>query len=391
MEKVRIGIIGVGNMGSAHAACISRGDVPGLELAALCDIAEPRRQVCRERFPETAVFERYEDLLEQPDLEAVLIAVPHPLHTTVALAALEKGKHVLLEKPVDVSVSRARVLNEAAEKSGLVFGIMFNQRTNALFRRAREIVRSGELGRLKRSVWIITNWYRSQRYYDSGSWRATWSGEGGGVLLNQCPHQLDLWQWIVGMPSEVTAFCDVAKYHDIEVEDDVTILTRYPGGATGAFITTTGEYPGTNRLEITGTLGKLVLEEGKLKWWRLLEDEAQIRFSADVNSPAIPMEYQELLPEYPEAAHAGILRDFTGAVLNGTPLLAPGCEGIRELTVSNAAYLSAWQGSIPVKIPFDEAAFDAELARRAAASQQKEREPSRDWSGTYPRRWQINW
>jgi len=391
MDKVRVGIIGVGNMGSAHAACIHGGKIPGMELGALCDIAEQRREICRERFPEVPVFEQYEDLLADPGLDAVVIAVPHPLHTAVALAALEKGKHVLLEKPADVSVSRARVLNAAAERSGRVFGIMFNQRTNDLFRRAREIVQSGGLGALKRSVWIITNWYRSQRYYDSGSWRATWSGEGGGVLLNQCPHQLDLWQWIVGMPSEVTAFCDVAKYHDIEVEDDVTILTRYPGGATGAFITTTGEYPGTNRLEITGTLGKLVLEEGKLKWWRLLEDEAQVRFSADTNSPQIPMEYQEILPEYPETAHAGILQDFCDAVRFGTPLLAPGCEGIRELTISNAAYLSAWQGSIPVKLPFDEGAFDAELARRRDISGRKEAEASWEWGGRYRKRWQVNW
>ena len=391
MEKVRVGIIGVGNMGFAHGACVHRGEVPGLELGAVCDIAPHRLEECARQFPEAARYDRYEDLLADGSLDAVIIAVPHPLHTMVAMAALEAGKHVQLEKPVDISVSRARLLNAAAERSGKVFSITFNQRTNALFQKARQIVQSGALGQLKRSVWIITNWYRTQQYYDSGSWRATWAGEGGGVLLNQCPHQLDLWQWIVGMPTEVTAFCHIAKYHHIEVEDDVTILTRYPGGATGTFITSTGEYPGTNRLEITGSLGKLVLEEGKLKWWRLLEDERQVCFTSDQGFAQIPMEYQELEPDHPETAHAGILRNFTNAILYGEPLLAPGVEGIRELTISNAAYLSAWQGSVPVKLPFDEAKFDEMLRALADHSREKDTEGNRRFDPNYRKRWQINW
>jgi len=391
MDTIRTAVIGVGNMGSAHASCLVSGKIEGLTLSALCDSAPSRQNYCRERFPEIPCYASVEELLAADAADAVIVAVPHPLHTTVAMAALEAGKHVQLEKPVDISVSRARLLNAVAESSGKVFSITFNQRTNALFQKAREIVQSGALGELKRSVWIITNWYRTQQYYDSGSWRATWAGEGGGVLLNQCPHQLDLWQWIVGMPTEVTAFCDIAKYHHIEVEDDVTILTRYPGGATGTFITSTGEYPGTNRLEITGSLGKLVLEEGKLKWWRLLEDERQVCFTSDQGFAQIPMEYQELEPDHPETAHAGILRNFTNAILYGEPLLAPGVEGIRELTISNAAYLSAWQGSIPVAIPFDEGKFDEMLAALARGSREKDTEGNRRFDPNYRKRWQINW
>ena len=275
-QIVRVGVIGIGNMGSAHANCVYSGKIQGMALKAVCDIAPERLAYCQKNFPGVATYEDWQEVLRNPELDAVIIAVPHPLHAKIAIAALQAGKHVQLEKPMDIAVSRGLALNAAAKASQKVFSITFNQRTNDLFAKAREIVRSGQLGELKRSVWIITNWYRTQHYYNSGSWRATWSGEGGGVLLNQAPHNLDLWQWICGMPCEITAFCDIAKYHKIEVEDDVTIFARYPNGATGAFITSTGEYPGTNRLEISGTLGKLVLENGLLKWWKLEQSERQV-------------------------------------------------------------------------------------------------------------------
>ena len=391
MAVLHLGLIGIGNMGSAHVSCISAGNIQGLELTALCDLRPERLKSAAAQCPGAACYLNWRDLIADPGVEAVLIAVPHPLHAEIAMAALKAGKHVLTEKPVDISISKAKRLNEAAEKSGKVFGIMFNQRTDPLFQKAREIVQSGQLGKLKRSVWIITNWYRTQHYYDSGTWRATWHGEGGGVLLNQCPHQLDLWQWICGMPTQVTAFCDVAKYHKIEVEDDVSIFTRYENGATGAFLTSTGEYPGTNRLELSGTLGKVVLENGLLKWWKLQQDEREVCFSAADSSPKIGCDYQEITPASPAAGHAGILQNFTDAVLHGTPLLAPGTDGIRELTLSNAAYLSAWQGNIPVSLPLDTAAFDAELAARADASRLREGSLSDAYSTAYSHRWQVQW
>ena len=282
-------------------------------------------------------------------------------------------------------------MNETARETGKSFGIMFNQRTNPLFAKAKEMIANGELGDLKRSVWIITNWYRTQHYYDSGSWRATWTGEGGGVLLNQAPHNLDLWQWICGMPCEITGFCDIAKYHRIEVEDDVTIFARYPNGATGAFITSTGEYPGTNRLEISGTLGKIVLENGVMKWWKLKENERDVCVNSNENSGHIEMEYQEIVQDEPETAHAGILQNFTNAILNGTPLLSPGVEGINELSISNATYLSAWKGSVPVKLPLDGAEFDALLEQHRQDSQLKSATVSEKYNTEYQARWQINW
>ena len=391
VNTIRVGIIGIGNMGSAHASCVAGGKIEGMELVAVCDTVPTRQEYCRKAFPQTKVYGDYRELLQDENVDAVIIAVPHPLHAEVASAALKAGKHVLLEKPVDIAVSRAKKLNKIAEESGKVFGIVFNQRTNDLFQRAREIVQGGQLGELKRSVWIITNWYRTQHYYDSGSWRATWAGEGGGVLLNQAPHNLDLWQWICGMPCEVTGFCDIAKYHNIEVEDDVTIFVRYPNGATGTFITSTGEAPGTNRLEITGTLGKIILENGLLKWWKLQQPERQVCVESQKNFEIIPSDYQQIAPRFEEPAHAGILQNFTNAILHGEPLLAPGIEGIHELTISNAAYLSSWNGNRPVTLPLDCEAFDKKLAELAANSRLKDSKVSEKYNTAYSKRWQSNW
>ena len=390
MKALRTGIVGVGNMGFAHALCIYEGRVDGMCLSALCDINEAKLSTASEKF-KVPVFKNFEDMFSSGLLDAVIIAVPHPLHAVIAESAFRHGLHVMLEKPEDVTVTAARRLNETAKKSGKVFGIMFNQRTNELFARARDIVRGGELGELKRTVWIVTNWYRTQSYYDSGDWRATWSGEGGGVLLNQAPHNLDLWQWICGMPKSVTAFCDVAKYHNIEVEDDAAIFTRYENGAVGTFITTTGEFPGTNRLEISGSLGKIVLEDGKLKWWRLKTDEREFRFSYGGGTGDIPLEYEEFTQSAPESGHRGILQNFTNAVLKGDSLIAEGYEGINELSISNAAYLSSWNGNREIQLPFDEAEFDSKLRLLADKDSLKGNNKSVQSAGGYKKRWQVRW
>jgi len=392
MSPLSIAVIGYGNMGSAHAAAIARGEVDGMRLAAICDTDAERLAAAGQRHPDTPLYADAQPLLASSDIDAVLIAVPHPSHADIGMAAFRAGKHVLTEKPVDIRLSKARALCRAAEASGRVFGIMLNQRTDPLFRRARDIVRGGELGALKRSVWIITNWYRTQHYYDSGSWRATWAGEGGGVLLNQAPHNLDLWQWILGMPRSVRGFTQTARWHDIEVEDDATLMTRYESGATGLFVTSTGEYPGTNRLEISGSRGKLVLEEGALKWWRLKEDERDVCGTSRESFAHIPFEYEESRAREQADGHIGLLRDFAAAVLRGTPLLAPGADGLNELALSNAAYLSQWTGNAEVALPFDEGAFDRLLDERIAASRYRpaQRAPFSP-SGAYSERWQVKW
>lgn len=392
-DQIRVAVIGIGHMGSAHARCIASGGIRGMELAAVCDLRPERLSWAEHEFPSVLRFSDYRDLLESGTADAVIIAVPHPLHGVIAVDAMHAGLHTLSEKPLDIRVSSARKAVEEGKKTGRVFAVMLNQRTNPIFQRAREIVSGGRLGELKRSVWIITNWYRTQHYYDSGDWRASWRGEGGGVLLNQAPHNLDLWQWICGMPVEMTAWCDMAKYHHIEVEDEASLFVRYSNGATGCFITSTGEYPGTNRLEISGTRGKLVLEEGKLKSWLLREDEETVRFTSEISFPEIPLEYNEWTPETPPTAHAGILQNFTDAILKGTPLLSPAEDGLSELSLSNAAYLSAWEGGRPVALPLDEARFDALLAEHQAKSCFVENDAgkARDITGEYSNRWQTNW
>ena len=391
MDSLRVGIIGIGNIGSAHAACIIKGEIKNLELVAVCDINSERLTSFAEKYPRIKTFSDYTEMLNFEKLDAVIIAVPHPLHADIAILSLEKGLNVLLEKPADITVTKVLKLNEVAKKSGKVFAIMFNQRTNPLYIKAREIVCSGALGELKRTSWIITNWYRTQKYYDSSDWRATWSGEGGGVLINQAPHNLDLWLWICGMPKSVSAYCGIAKYHNIEVEDEATVITHYENGATGIFVTSTGESPGTNRLEISGTRGKLVLENEVLKWWKLREDEREFCFNADKVFERIEFDYSEIKSDFSETGHKGILQNFTNAVLYDEELLSPGVEGINELTISNAAYLSSWNESKVIKLPFDNEEFDKKLYELASGSKKHLSNGGGSLLKDYKDRWKVQW
>ena len=392
MNKVRIGIVGVGNIGTAHANTLFGGRVEGACLAAVCDISADRRAFCNENYEGVKIFDNYTEMFASGLIDAVIVSTPHKLHCDIAMDALRANLNVLVEKPVDITISKSMAINELVKTTDKKFVIMFNQRTNDIFAKAREIVKSGALGELKRTIWIITNWYRTQRYYDSAGWRATWAGEGGGVLLNQAPHNLDLWQWICGMPVEVQANCEIGKYHNIEVEDDVTILTRYENGATGMFVTSTGEYPGTNRLEISGSKGKIVVENGTLKWWKLPEDERQICFNAEKLFPSIKCEYEEFVTQSKDGeAHKNIIQNYVNSILNGEELISPGTDGIYELTLSNAAYLSSWKGGVPVKLPFDVAEFDKELNARAEKSLTHDPVENKNASGNYSKRWQVNW
>ena len=392
MDKVSVGIVGVGNIGTAHANTLFSGKVEGAVLGAVCDISSDRREFAKENYLGVEIFDDYNQMFASGLIDAVIVSTPHKLHCDIAMDALHAGLNVLVEKPVDITVSKAKAINELVKTTDKKFAIMFNQRTNDVFAKAREIVKSGALGELKRTVWIITNWYRTQRYYDSAGWRATWAGEGGGVLLNQAPHNLDLWQWICGMPIEVQANCEVGKYHNIEVEDDVTLLTRYENGATGMFVTSTGEFPGTNRLEISGTSGKIVVENGTLKWWKLPEDEREICFNATDLFPSIKCEYEEFVTQSKDGeAHKKIIQNYVNSILHGEELLSPGTDGIYELTLSNAAYLSSWKGGVPIKLPFDTQEFDTILGERQKNSKTNDPKENKNASGKYSKRWQVNW
>ncbi len=372
MEKVRLGIIGIGNMGSSHASRITAGNVPGMEVAAVADRRESRRLWAKENLPENVrIFEEGSELIASGTCDAVLIATPHYQHPVLAKDAFEHGLHVMCEKPAGVYTKQAREMNEAAAAHPeLVFGMMFNQRTNHVYRKMKEIVDGGEYGAIKRVNWIITDWYRTQAYYNSGGWRATWEGEGGGVLLNQCPHNLDLLQWICGLPVKVQAFCHNGKWHDIEVEDDVTAYLEFENGATGVFVTTTGDAPGTNRFEITLERAKLVCEHNELSFYVLDQSERAYCYSATEGFKKPDGKFVTLETDGENPQHDGVLRAFAGRILNGTPLVAGGEEGIRGLMLSNAMHLSSWLGH-PVTLPIDEDLFLEKLNEHRAASKAK--------------------
>ncbi len=366
MDKVRFGVIGIGNMGTSHIKNFFAGKVENGVITAVCDLKQERLDAIRETCGDNVqYFLDYHDLLKCDDVDAVVIATPHYLHPVIGIEAFKAGKHVLTEKPVGVYTKKVEEFMAAARESGKVFGIMYNQRTNPAFQKMREIVQSGQLGELKRCIWIVTNWYRTQAYYNSGGWRATWEGEGGGVLLNQCPHNLDIWQWIFGMPNRIRAFCSFGKYHDIEVDDDVTAYAEYPNGATGVFITTTGESSGTNRLEISGSLGKLIYEPttGILEYTKFEIDERKFCFECPDSFKQIPCTVEQIKFDSTGPAHMGIFQNFTNHLLNGEPLLAPGYEGINGLSISNAMMLSTWKNDF-VDIPNDGTEFLAHLEEK---------------------------
>ncbi|NQX57499.1 Gfo/Idh/MocA family protein [Paenibacillus qinlingensis] len=365
MEKVRIGIVGLGNMGTGHAKYLVKNEVKGGVLTAICEPRADRLEWAKENLGEgVTLFDNLDDFLASGLIDGVLIATPHYDHPETAVRAFQAGLHVICEKPAGVYTKQVRQMNEAAEASGKVFSMMYNQRTNPLYKKLKDLVSSGELGEIRRTNWIITNWYRSQSYYDSGGWRATWAGEGGGVLINQDPHQLDLWQWTIDMmPKRVRAFCYFGKHRNIEVEDDVTAFVEYENGATGLFVTTTGEAPGTNRFELSGDRGKIVVEDGKLTFWRLRVSEREFNETYKGGFGQPECWKCEIPVEGTETGHMGITQNFVDAILHGTPLIAPGAEGIKGLMISNAIMLSTFTDNW-VDLPIDEDLFEQHLQEK---------------------------
>lgn len=368
-NEVRLGIIGTGNMGRGHARTVLEGLGGRNRLAAVADSnAECLAQL---QMPDrVARFSSASELMESGLVDAVLIATPHFSHPSLAQEALRRGLHVLVEKPVAVDVQSARALAAAPRRAGQVFAAMFNQRTDPCYQRLRALLRDGELGRVQRINWIITDWYRPDAYYASGTWRATWAGEGGGVLLNQCPHQLDLWQWLFGMPLHVQAWCQMGRYHDIEVEDDVTAVMHYADGASGVFIASTGEAPGTNRLDVAADRGRVVVEGGRIVFTRNEVPASEFSRTTKDLFGAPPVRHLEFPVGGSGPQHAGVLKNFADAILDGVPLIAPGDEGVHSVELANAMlYTSATARRI--SLPLDGAAYRAWLETRMAGSRFK--------------------
>lgn len=394
-NNLKFGIIGVGNMGTSHAKHIFEGKIKGAELSALCDIDPNVVLRLEKQFPDVPIFSDYNELLQNSDCDAVIVATEHYFHPTIAKAAFLQHKHVLSEKPIGVFQHEIEDMIKTAKNAGKAFGIMFNQRTNPLFRKAKELVESGELGLKKRLVWQTTNWYRTQSYYESSPWRASWHGEGGGVLMNQAPHQLDLLQWIFGMPSSVYATLSIGKYHNIEVEDDAELIFKYDDGSSAVFITSTGEAPGTNRLEISGDRGKIVLEEGKLKFWKLNEPEREFCFNKTQGFYEAPYEYSEFIPEQIPNGHIDILQNFCNHILFGETLIASGFDGIYQSQMTSGAYLSHFKGE-KCALPCDSAEQKALMEKLILKSNknnysQTKNAPVANENEDHSARWQVRW
>lgn len=344
MNTIRLGVIGYGNMGTTHCKNAANGVTPNMVLTAICDISEARRNVAKTNHADVAIFDNATELFKSGLCDLVIIATPHYDHPALVAEAFSHDLHVIVEKPAGVYTKQVLEMNEAAEKSGKVFAIMYNQRTNPVYQKVREMVQKGELGHIKRISWIITDWYRPQAYHDSSAWRSSWELEGGGTLINQNPHQLDLWQWMFGMPDQITAFASFGKYYDIEVEDDVTAFFQYNNGTTGTYITSTGEAPGTNRLEIACDMGRVIVENNKITFTKNEISEREFNKTNDKPFGKIANETFEVPVEGTCENHPGIFRSVVNHILTGSELLAPGYEGINGLTISNAMHYSAWTG-----------------------------------------------
>jgi predicted dehydrogenase len=377
-KKVRLGIIGLGQQGGTYAKFITDGMVPNMVIGAICDTDPGKKELAASRYPDAPFYDDYIAMLESGDVDAIVTCVPHYLHPEMGIESLKRNIHALVEKPAGVYTKQVKRLNEfAASKPGLSFGIMFNQRNNPLYKKLKEIVDNGEIGAIRRTNWIITNWWRPQGYYNSSEWRATWGGEGGGVLVNQAPHQLDLWQWICGVPKSVYSTVAYGFRRDIAVEDEVTAVVDYGNGATGVFVTATHDLVGTDRFEILGDQGKIVVENSKTATvTRLVKPERELSDGMDMDDVRklfmgeLKAEdyYTTEVIEFESAwggQHAGVLENFAANILDGTPLLAPGSDGIKGVRLANAIHLSSWTGR-EVPLDFDEDEYMRELNKRIA-------------------------
>jgi predicted dehydrogenase len=375
-KRIRLGIIGLGAQGGMYARFLAEGRVRGVELAAICDIDPAKADIAAEAHPGVPYFDDYQELLDSGVVDAVVTTVPHYLHPEMGIAAIERGIHALVEKPAGVYSKQVVELNDvAAAHPDVVFGLMFNQRANPLYMRLKEIIDAGEIGDILRSNWIITTWWRPQGYYDQSEWRATWGGEGGGVLVNQAPHQLDLWQWLCGVPATVYAKVGYGFRRDIVVEDEVTAMVDYGNGATGVFVTATHDLVGTDRLEILGTAGKIVVDDSRTATvTRLTRPERELSANMDMRDVMklftgggdTSQLYSQETIEFPSAwgaQHIAVLENFAAAILDGSPLLAPGSDGIRGVRLANAIHLSSWTGT-EVPLDFDEDDFLEQLNSR---------------------------
>ncbi len=368
-DKVRFGVIGTGGMGSGHCAMIP--DIPETELTAICDIDPKTRESIAAQY-NVPGFATHTELLDSGLVDAVVIATPHYFHPPIAIDAFARGLHVLSEKPISVTVSAADGMIKAAKESGKKFAVMYQMRSEPQNIAAKQIVESGELGEIYRTS-LVMGWYRSQAYYDSGGWRATWTGEGGGVLINQAPHLLDLFSWLGGLPVSITGQTRT-RLHDIEVEDEAFATLEYANGAHGYLYASTTEVPNHQMLEICGDKGKLVIHGSSLKVYHI---DGSIRdFTNTTTEMWASPKAQEAPVKLPEPkalkGHGVITQNLARAILYDEPLISPGAEGINAVELINGIILSGKTGKT-VRVPVDRPEYNHLIEELKATSQAKTR------------------
>jgi predicted dehydrogenase len=368
MNKVRLGIAGLGNMGKFHADYLLQGKVNRCELVAVSSTTPARL----ESYSKLKTFQSAEKMIHSGAIDALLIATPHYQHTTLGIEALQQGVHVLVEKPISVHKADCERLIAAHRDKKLVFAAVFQQRAEPKFKKIKSLLVNRELGEITRVNWIITDWFRTETYYASGGWRATWKGEGGGVLLNQCPHNLDMLIWLIGPPARVRGFCQLGRFHNIEVEDNVTAYLEWPNRATGVFITSTGEAPGSNRLEIAGEHGKIVVENQKIAFTRNETSMFEFGKTSKVGFAKPDVWNIEIPYDTTAGAHQHITQNFVDAILDGTPLIAPASEGIHSVELANAILYSSMENRT-IDLPLDSAAYERKLQQLIAESKFKKK------------------
>ena len=379
-KLVRLGVIGLGNIARQHIDNLTGGLVGDCVLAALCS-RQPHELAAALDVPH---FTDYAELVYSGTCDAVLVATPTFTHFEIGACALRAGLHVMMEKPLGLSAREGEELL-ALQQPGQMFALMLNQRTDPLFTTMRDTIVAGTLGEITRTHWTMTNWFRPEVYFQVSDWRATWRGEGGGLLLNQCIHNLDIYQWLCGMPTSVQAFCEFGRHHDIEVEDEATAYFRYANGATGVFVGSTGEAPGVNRFDVIGDRGSLSFDGKRLMLSE--NDPATGEFSRTTRDmfgiPATSV--RDITPDRSTNQHATVMNNFVAAIRHDETLLAPAAAGLASLSLANAMLLSTWEARL-VTLPLDGAHYQQALEQRIAVStlrQKADIEATIDMSASY--------
>ncbi|MBN1582517.1 MAG: Gfo/Idh/MocA family oxidoreductase [Anaerolineae bacterium] len=365
MDIVRFGIVGVGGMGNGHARNMPK--ISQVRLTAVCDISPDALQAAMDNY-EVAGFDNHADLLDSGLVDAIIIATPHYFHPPIAIDTMRRGIHVISEKPIAVTVSGAEAMIETARETGAIFAVMFQERATPIHQAAKKLVREGHLGELYRTL-LVDSHFRSQAYYNSAGWRATWKGEGGGVLLNQAPHGMDIFTWLAGMPSSVIAQVNT-RQHEIEVEDEAAALLEYENGATGYLLESVNEVPTGKRLELCGEKGKLVIDDQGLRFWQVRPGVKAFSNGTDQMWGRPEVELIDVELQERERGHAAIVRNVANAIIKGEDLISPGHDAIYSLELANAMLLSGHKHKL-VTLPVDRAEYDAFIEEKKATSRDK--------------------